>query len=110
MKLLKVSLVLAALVMAGCHPSEPGECKVPEPVVKERNDVIARRGALEVSLAKIRGEWADRCMVGRDMPVFTESDRPGTCIRRAADIYPDTITAQLLSEFNGDLTTPTQVQ
>lgn len=115
MKLLNVSLVFAAMLMAGCQPQqrEPEPCKIVEPLVKERNEVIARRGALEVKLAGLRGEYARNCIERNNLPVAFESDRPSLCRKNAAELYPDTITAQLLSEFNGDLTesvTQTQAQ
>lgn len=108
MKLLKVSLVLAALTLAGCvQPDEPPACTVAAPVVKERNEVIARRGALEVELAKVRTEWAANCIKEDKLQVAFESDRPSLCRKNADWLYPDVVTQQLLAEFKGDLTTPT---
>ena len=84
MKLLKVSFVLAALTLAGCQQQRaPEPCKIAEPPVKERNEVIARRGALEVELAKVRTEWAANCIKEDKLQVAFESDRPSLCRKNA---------------------------
>lgn len=101
-KVLVVAALAAMLVGCGPQPQRPEET-VTAPVVPERPEVQARRGALEVELDNKRGMWAERCISGRDVPVMFEADRPAICLRTARGIYPDNVTKILLSEFNGKL-------
>lgn len=106
MRVTTTLLILATLGLSGCNqPIATGPVKV---APTERAEVIARRAALEVSLSKQRSEWAMKCIDENRLPVFAESDRPVNCRRNADYLYPDMITQQLLSEFQGDLVTPTK--
>ena len=110
MKIKILVLSAAAVILAGCFAPPPAQDQnvVPSSVtVKvEKFTVQARRGELMVELTNKRGAWADECMRNRAVPMMFEADRAVLCVQRAADIYPDTVTYQLLSEFGGDIYQP----
>lgn len=103
----KIALLIMAVILVGCgDPRMHAEKANAKPVVKERNEVIARRATLEVELATARAKWKADCMREKLVTVAFESDIDGKCIRMADEIHPDVITQKLLSEFGGVLTEP----
>uniref|UniRef100_A0AB39CCF5 Lipoprotein n=1 Tax=Pseudomonas phage RVTF4 TaxID=3236931 RepID=A0AB39CCF5_9VIRU len=101
MKTKLFALVVIAATLVGCNQPVTPAPKVEKP--KERNEVIARRAALEVKLTDDRSQWANDCMKKKEVEMMFESDRAARCLMFSKEIYPDNITQKLLAEFGGDL-------